>query len=120
MSAIPIEQQIACVEREIKFRADTYKKLVESGLMIRETAFREFTEMRAVLETLQLITRRKIAYFLRRDNEEIAQENAKLRDENIRLREQIERDVIAYNRVIAQLKLRLGDEYKDGGIHVEN
>lgn len=50
---IPISAQIECVERELRFRAKVYPKLIERGRMTREQANDEQAAMRAVLESLR-------------------------------------------------------------------
>lgn len=48
-----IEDQVACVEREIRQRHRVYGRLVSSGKLRKETADREIAAMQAVLETLK-------------------------------------------------------------------
>jgi len=50
---IPIADQIACVERELRQRARVYPRLVEGGRMTPNKARQETATMQAVLETLQ-------------------------------------------------------------------
>lgn len=52
LPTVPIEDQIACVEREIKMREHVYQTRIERGLMSVPLASRELKRMRAVLETL--------------------------------------------------------------------
>jgi len=51
--SVTIEQQLACVRREIAMRERVYPRWVEQGKMKPESAKRELDSMRAVLETLQ-------------------------------------------------------------------
>lgn len=50
---IPIADQIACVERELRQRARVYPRLVESGRMTPNKSRQETVAMEAVLATLQ-------------------------------------------------------------------
>ena len=50
---ITIEQQLACVQREIKMRERVYPKWVGSGKMQAAKANYELQAMRAVAETLK-------------------------------------------------------------------
>lgn len=50
---IPIEAQIAAVEREIKMREYVYPRRVADHKMTQRKADEELTAMRAVLETLR-------------------------------------------------------------------
>ena len=52
MSAVPLADQIRCVERELALRRNVYEKRVRNGYMKEEDAQRELAAMRAVLETL--------------------------------------------------------------------
>jgi hypothetical protein len=48
-----IEQQIACVKRELGQRHAVYRNLVQNGSMLQSKADHEIGCMEAVLETLQ-------------------------------------------------------------------
>ena len=48
-----IEQQIACVEREIRMRERVYPRWVQNGKMSHDFARHELETMQAVLETLR-------------------------------------------------------------------
>lgn len=50
---IPLEVQIACVEREIVMRKRAYPRWVANGTMTQGKADREIEQMAAVLKTLQ-------------------------------------------------------------------
>ena len=50
---IPIEEQIACVEREIAMRRRVYPRWTAAGKMKPEAAEREINVMSAVLMTLK-------------------------------------------------------------------
>jgi hypothetical protein len=50
---ISIQAQIACVERELRMRRNTYGRLVVVGTMKQETADKEIAAMEAVLLTLK-------------------------------------------------------------------
>lgn len=50
---ITIDEQIACVERELKHREAVYRRLIERGDMTREDANKEYLRMKAVLKTLK-------------------------------------------------------------------
>lgn len=52
---IPIGEQIACVERELRQRDRVYARLVADGRMTPNKARQEKAAMQAVLETLQEI-----------------------------------------------------------------
>lgn len=52
---IPIGEQIACVERELRQRARVYPRLIESGRMTKQKADEETRRMEAVLATLQKV-----------------------------------------------------------------
>ena len=49
---IPLESQIKCVEREIKFRKRVYERRISLGKMSRIFASRQIALMEAVLKTL--------------------------------------------------------------------
>lgn len=51
--SVSIEQQIACVRREIGFREHVYARRVSDGKMTQKLADRELAAMRAVLATLE-------------------------------------------------------------------
>lgn len=53
MSAVPVEAQIAAVEREIKMREYVYPRRVADHKMTQRKAEEELAAMRAVLETLR-------------------------------------------------------------------
>ena len=48
-----LEDQVACVEREIRQRHRVYGRLVSQGKLKKATADREIAAMQAVLETLK-------------------------------------------------------------------
>ena len=50
---IPISEQIACVQREIKMRERVYSRWVENGRMTKKKADAELEAMRAVLDTVR-------------------------------------------------------------------
>jgi hypothetical protein len=50
---VPLAQQIACVEREIKMRESSYPRWVQAGKMTQAKADAELLAMRAVLATLK-------------------------------------------------------------------
>ena len=50
-----IEEQIACVEREIKYREHVYARRVSNKQMTQQLADREITRMKAVLNTLKKV-----------------------------------------------------------------
>lgn len=47
-----LDDQIACVDREIRMRRRVYPRQVSAGRMSQQTADREIALMSAVLETL--------------------------------------------------------------------
>lgn len=49
---ISLEDQIACVFRELRMRESVYARQVENRKMSRDLADRELSRMRAVLKTL--------------------------------------------------------------------
>lgn len=54
-----IQQQIQCIEREIRMRDQVYPRRVEDGKMKQEQADREINTMRAVLGTLLAVRQMK-------------------------------------------------------------
>ncbi len=52
---IPLEQQIACIRREIRQRKAVYPRLVQDGRMLEATAAKELVAMQAVLATLMAL-----------------------------------------------------------------
>lgn len=48
-----LQDEIACVEREVKMREQVYPRLVARGSMKQDTADRELVLMKAVLVTLK-------------------------------------------------------------------
>lgn len=54
---IGIEEQIACVERELRLRERVYARRVGDKKMTRAQAEKEIAAMQAVLETLQKVKR---------------------------------------------------------------
>jgi len=54
VAAVPLAEQIACVERELAFRARVYPRWVADKKMLQATSDREMLRMRAVLYTLKL------------------------------------------------------------------
>lgn len=50
---VPLEDQIACVERELRFRAQVYPRWVADKKLLQSKADQEMARMRAVLETLR-------------------------------------------------------------------
>lgn len=55
---VPLEGQIACVERELRKRLEVYPRLVAKGSLTREKSTQELAAMRAVLDTLQQVVQR--------------------------------------------------------------
>ena len=53
VATVPLADQIACVERELAFRARVYPRWVADKKMLQATSDREMLRMRAVLVTLQ-------------------------------------------------------------------
>lgn len=52
---VPIGEQIACIERELRYRHRAYPRFVEHGRMTISKAREEIRRMEAVLETLKKI-----------------------------------------------------------------
>lgn len=52
---IPIDEQIACVARELALRENVYRNRVERKAMKQELADLEIARMKAVLETLKSV-----------------------------------------------------------------
>lgn len=52
---VSIDDQIACVAREIALRERVYPKWVGTGRMKQEAADREMERMKAVIETLNKV-----------------------------------------------------------------
>lgn len=55
---VTIEEQIACVERELGFRKKLYPRWVGSGKLTAENAQQELDRMEAVLVSLQRVQKR--------------------------------------------------------------
>lgn len=55
MMAITLDQQIACVRRELAMRKRVYAKWVQNGRMKQETATHEIDAMQAVHDTLAFV-----------------------------------------------------------------
>lgn len=52
---VSLEEQIACVEREIRFRKHVYPRWVEAKKLLPAKASLELDRMQAVLSTLQAL-----------------------------------------------------------------
>jgi hypothetical protein len=52
---IDIDQQIACVTRELGYRERVYARRIGAGKMTQRLADREMAAMKAVLETLRRV-----------------------------------------------------------------
>lgn len=52
---IPLEDQVACVKREIGYRERVYARWVSDGKMTKRKADFELAAMRAVLATLERV-----------------------------------------------------------------
>lgn len=55
---IPLHQQIACAEREVKFRQRVYARRVGEGKMAQAQADRETAAMKAIVDTLRTLQAR--------------------------------------------------------------
>lgn len=55
---VTIEEQLACVERELGFRKKLYPRWVSAGKLTAENAQQEVERMEAVLLTLQRVQKR--------------------------------------------------------------
>ena len=55
MPTIVIEEQIACIERELGMRVKLYPRWVKGGKLTQEAADQELDRLRAVLLTLQRV-----------------------------------------------------------------
>ena len=55
MADVPIEKQIACVERELRMRASVYPRWISLGKMSQARADSETADMEGVLKTLRAI-----------------------------------------------------------------
>jgi hypothetical protein len=53
VSAVPLADQLACVQRELRLRRRVYDRLVVQGKLKPETACREIRALEAVIDTLQ-------------------------------------------------------------------
>ena len=63
---VPLEEQIACVKRELSFRARIYPRWVADKKLLQATADHEMARMQAVLATLErLCDEENCAPFLR-------------------------------------------------------
>ena len=54
---VPLEAQIACAERELKYRLRVYDRWCTEGRMDRAKAAHELSAMRAIVTTLQQVAR---------------------------------------------------------------
>jgi len=70
-----LDEQIECVERELKLREGVYQRLVWQRRMSEQVRDRELTRMRAVLETLQRVKRDSDCKVDTRSPEEITHES---------------------------------------------
>jgi len=52
-SAIALERQVRCAQREVALRQRVYPGLVSRGRMAQRTADQELATMQAIVETLQ-------------------------------------------------------------------
>lgn len=52
---VPIDEQIACVEREIRMREQVYPRWVQAKKLTQATSDKQIAGMKAVLETLQQV-----------------------------------------------------------------
>lgn len=52
---VSIDDQVACVRREISMREHTYPRWIEARRMTQKKADQELTAMRAVLATLERV-----------------------------------------------------------------
>ncbi|MBN9462679.1 MAG: hypothetical protein J0H00_15850 [Burkholderiales bacterium] len=59
MSAISIDDQIACVLRELRMRESVYPRWIGTGKVTAEKSAHELACMRAVLDTLQALKRER-------------------------------------------------------------
>jgi hypothetical protein len=50
---VPIDDQVAAAEREVRQREHVYPRRVEAGRMTQAQADRELRNMRAIVETLK-------------------------------------------------------------------
>lgn len=57
---IPIDLQIAEVERELKLRARVFPRQVSKGTITQSAADKHMANMEAVLETLKLVRQKEI------------------------------------------------------------
>jgi hypothetical protein len=57
----PLDEQILCVEREIRMRNQVYPRWIAAGRMTQAKADTEINAMRAVLGTLQAVRHMKEA-----------------------------------------------------------
>ncbi len=55
MTKVPIGEQIACIDRELRYRLRVYPRWVEAGKMTPNKAREELRRLEAVLETLKEI-----------------------------------------------------------------
>lgn len=53
MKPVTIEEQVACVERELRMRRNAYPRWIQAGKMTQAKAYAEIATMEAVLATLQ-------------------------------------------------------------------
>lgn len=59
---ISLQEQIACVQREIGMRERVYPRWVEAKRMSQEKADKEIAAMKAVLETLRGLTHASLTH----------------------------------------------------------
>jgi hypothetical protein len=51
--AVPLHEQIAAAEREVKYREHVYPRWVMAGRMRQDMADRQIATMKAIVETLR-------------------------------------------------------------------
>jgi hypothetical protein len=52
-----LDEQIACAERELRYRIRLYPKWIEAGKITSDVAGKEQAAMRAILDTLMRVKR---------------------------------------------------------------
>lgn len=59
MTTVTIDDQVQCVQRELRYRQRLYPRWVKDGRMSADQAATEINRMKAVLDTLGEIARRQ-------------------------------------------------------------
>jgi hypothetical protein len=56
---VPMAEQVACAERELRLRRRGYPRMIEAGRMTPQAAESELLRMAAIVETLRILEERE-------------------------------------------------------------